>query len=173
MARDLAGFQSSTFFVPDSAFLDWVLKLIDNRMVFDIGCGNGHFLKELKRKDYHKIVGIDAFSDYHGFRTSVWDEFGAGNPIQFIPDGIESAMAQNLIKGASRNVPVVCFLIRPCHNSILISEAYNLCKENNIDLYYIGLETNIDIDLTAYDIPFERIQHEGSSEDNEIVLKLV
>lgn len=173
MSREFTGFTSSTFFKPDSDFIDWLLKLIDNRMVFDIGCGNGHFLKELKRKDYHKIVGVDAYSDYHEFRESVWDEFGGGNPIQFIPDSILSDMAQNIIKGASRNVPTVCFLIRPCHDAILVSATYDLCKENNIDLYYIGLDSNIDIDLTSVDIPFERILHEGTSEDNEIVLKLL
>lgn len=166
------GFKSSTFFKPDSEFLDWIIQLIDNRMVFDIGCGNGHFLKELKRKDYHRIVGIDAHSDYYAFRNEVMEEFGAGNPIQFIPDGIESSMAQNLIKGASKNVPVVCFLNRPCHGFVLVSQAYQLCKENNIELIYIGLESNIDIDLDSMGIPYEILKHKGSSSDDEIVLKL-
>lgn len=52
----------STFFRPDDSFLVWLKAYARDRPVFDVGCGNGEFLKRMWSAGI-KAMGIDLNAD--------------------------------------------------------------------------------------------------------------
>lgn len=168
------GFTSSTFFKPDEKMCDWIIKQAQNehgnQIIFDIGCGNGHTLRALKRRGYHRLVGVDPFSDYHEFQMKARNEFG--EMIQFLNYGVESDAIQGMLSTLAQKEetkPLV-ILCRPCHGYSLVDPTIELCQRLGLELLYIGLRTNVDLDLGEYD--YEIVEHEGTSEDNEIVIRI-
>ena len=162
--------RSSTFFKPDTEFVKWLIELADNRIIFDVGCGNGHVMKELKRNGHNKLVGIDPFMEVMDLQQEFRLEFK--DHVHLLPYGIEEPLPQQMIRGCKGElgIGIIC---RPCHSYLFIQETYNLFKESNTPLYYIGLDSNIEQDLDDLDISYEIIPHKGTSKENEKVYKLV
>lgn len=160
---------SSTFFDPNKEFVNWIKDYANGRIIFDIGCGNGHFLKELKRAGHHKLIGIDPHVPLAHLQKSVISEFGS--MIQFLPFRIKDDFVATLLKGLTSD-KILCTICRPCHHYELTLGSYEVCKELGIELLYIGVDRNFEMDLTDNDIPYEIIEHSGSSKDYEKVLKL-
>ena len=159
------------FFDPDDKMIEWLIKeVIKNRTVFDIGCGTGELLFRLKEKDYHGLVGVDPFTDYFEFQKEAFNR--TNERIHLFQNSINDApivtLLTNLPKGTG-----VGLLCRPCHHHSLTKGAYDIFSALDIPLYYIGLEKNLEQDLEDYDIPYVELIHEGSSEDNEKVYRLV
>ena len=159
-----------TFFNPNSEFVDWILQYVGDRLVIDIGCGNGNFMRKLKREGHNKLLGFDPFVDYHAFSYSMREEFG--EMVQFLPYEFAGDFGKNLLSKMPTET-LICFLNRPCHSPLLVRDTYKLCKELGVELIYIGLEKNFDLDLDEWDIPYTILEHKGKSKDGEIVLKLV
>lgn len=167
---DINSLMSGTiFFEPDTDFVNWIIDRADGRIIFDIGCGSAHFLKELKRNGHHGLIGIDPYLDLPKMIMDIRQEFN--EPIHLLPCKIGDGLPEKLLSETPERF--ICTLCRPCHHPLLVVEAYNLCKNLGVELLYIGLEKNVHLDLISYGIPFEKLEHEGTSESDEIVLKLV
>ena len=159
-----------TFFNPNSEFVDWILDYVSGRLVIDIGCGNGNFMRKLKKKGHNKLIGFDPFTDYYAFTSTMRKEFG--EMIQLLPYEFAGDFGKSLLSKMPSET-LICFLNRPCHSPLLVRDSYLLCKELGIELIYIGLEKNLELDLDDWDIPYKVLEHKGVGQDKEIVLKLV
>ena len=136
----------------------------------DIGFGNGHTLKRLSERGFTKLMGIDPYTDIMAMRMNWMETMDTDVPHTFqeaIGEGIHMSMMEKM-----GDKKLVCFLCRPCHHPFLVKTSYDVCKKNGVELYYIGLQKNVPIDLGFMD-ELNYIKHEGSSRDGEIVIKLV
>lgn len=159
------------FFDPDKEMIQWLIdEVLQNRTLFDIGCGTGELLMRLKENDYHKLVGVDPFTDYHEFMKNNMER--NGDRIHFFPYEVQDPSVMKLIMALPKDTGIG-FLCRPCHSYFLTKETYDIFKTAGIPLYYIGLEENLEQDLEQYDIPYTQLIHKGTSKDNEKVYRLV
>lgn len=169
---DAPNLTASTFFDPDSKFIDWIIEHANGRMIIDIGCGNGHVLRQLHKAGHKKLMGFDPFTDMIEFNQKAMEE--CGERIHFMPLDVGSERFFNFVEPMKDSMEVMFLLCRPCHNGVLVDGSFKIAKKLGIELLYIGLEDNIEIDLGTTDdgIPYERLNHKGSSGEDEIVLKL-
>ncbi|MDC7249483.1 MAG: class I SAM-dependent methyltransferase [Sphaerochaetaceae bacterium] len=140
-------------------------------MIIDIGCGNGLVLRKLHNAGHKKLMGFDPFTDMIEFNQRAIKE--CGERIHFMPLDVGSERFYNFVQPMveTNNMDIMFLLCRPCHNGRLVDGAFKVAKELGVELLYIGLEENIDLDLGDI-IPYTTLDHKGSSEDDEIVLKL-
>ena len=156
---------TSIFFKPDNEMTKFIIELSENKTIIDMGCGSGNFMKQLYANGYHKYLGFEPFPDMDD--NPVYDP--AVTP-KILPWASTDDTTKKLL--SKINDSTIVFLCRPCHHPELIKGTFDLCQELQIPLYYIGLRKNILEDLTIEGIPYVQIQHKGSSEDDEIILKL-
>ncbi|MGB3491897.1 MAG: hypothetical protein WBA57_04165 [Elainellaceae cyanobacterium] len=158
--------------MPDNDFIDWIISRADNRIIFDVGFGNGRVLEHIWERGYSKLVGTDPFSDVMAINTH-WimnKELNGRSKPHFFYDEIGEGISQSILENSKGKM--LGLLNRPCHHTLLVKSAYYSFKKTGNELLYIGLRENIEQDLVWNDIPFEEIEHEGSSRDNEVVLKI-
>lgn len=156
------------FFDPDKEFVEWIKDYANDRVIVDVGCGSGELLFRLYEAGHRRLIGIDAFHPYEIFSPSSYKRIG--HVLHFIPAEINSPFATRIVSGLGERALVL--LCRPCHSSLFIEEVYNLCYDNNIELLYIGLTSNLQRDLEWYEDKIE-LPHKGSSQENEVVIKLL
>ena len=153
------------FFQPDSEMTKFIIGLANNMTIIDMGCGSGHFIKQLYANDYKNYLGFEPFVDIDDNPV-----YSPATTTKILPYASTEDLTKKLLsKLADKSIMLLC---RPCHHPELIVGTFDLCRELQIPLYYIGLKKNILEDLTIDGIAYTVIEHRGSSVDNEIILKL-
>ena len=159
------------FFEPDTAFVNWLGKLAGDRIIFDIGFGSADFMKRLSKQGFTKLMGIDPYTDIMQVRMDWMQTMDTDVPHTFaeaIGEGIHMSMFEQMGKDK-----LIAYLCRPCHHPFLVQTSYDVCKKHGVELYYIGLEKNIDKDLGFIGEKLNFVEHDGTSRDGEVVIKLV
>lgn len=161
----------SIFFDPDKEMVKWIIdEIVQDKMVWDIGCGTGEFLLRLNEQGIKKLVGVDPYTDHMEFMKNRINR--TRDMIHLFPNDVSDPIIFDMLSKISDTSSVVGFLCRPCHSHLLTLGAYNVFKTLNIPLYYIGLERNLKMDLEYNDIPYLEIKHKGTSKENEKIYKL-
>lgn len=166
------GLIKPTFFCPDDEFAKWIIERAGDRMIFDVGFGNGRFLEHLWDLGFNKLLGTDPYTDVQEIREYWIKEKRAGgrSTPHLFWDEIGEGISKSIIDKSKGKLLGV--LNRPCHSPQFVRRAYEVFRDSDNELLYIGLKENVMMDLKLNDIPFEHIKHKGKSRDNEIVLKL-
>ena len=127
----LPNFIPSTFFKPKDSFLKWLTKFTENKIVFDVGCGNGNFLKRMHKLKI-KAIGIDPI--YIAFL----------HPDQELRNCILPMFAQEckILQNIKNSIILFC---RPCHDGF-VYETIKKIHKNNI-IFYISKTINVNIDI--------------------------
>ena len=158
---------SSTFFKPDAEFVKWIIEYANGRMIIDVGCGNLHLLKLLNKAGYKKIVGIEPMIDYMEY---IKHTIASGeDKIQILPNKVQDPLPSSIIS-KGENVLILC--VRPCHSNF-VEETIELKHPTAEVLYNTVPQNLIDYrDLGAFHDVAVKIEHKGTSEDNEVVYSI-
>lgn len=154
------------FFQPDDKMASWIVQYAAGRMIIDLGCGSGHVVDMLLENGANACIGVDMRLDHRA--VSAIKAIHCHKSVHFIEGTLTDNMVQTVCK---MDKPKLMLLCRPCHSSLFIDSAIKLAKDSNAELLYIGLERNIEDDLGLYS--YGKLQHEGSSKENEVVLSLI
>jgi hypothetical protein len=143
------------FFRPTKEFLLWLKKYTNNRLIIDVGCGEGYFL-HLLNKSKIKAIGIEPYSPMipdpsrtHPTPTNILPVFAQGSPLITLGEN-------NLI-----------LIARPCHSNFCYETI--LAKHPSSEVLYIGKKENIELDLG--DLPYTQV-FEQAGDESEIVLSI-
>jgi hypothetical protein len=122
------------FFDPSARFLDWLASYAQPRIVFDVGCGEGHILHQLHVRNV-KAIGIEPFwdQDREYYRTCSNAVF----PME--------AQRVALLRKAPDSLVLFC---RPCHGG-WVEEVIELLP-HSAEVLYISKPRNVAIDLMRY-----------------------
>lgn len=145
------------FFEPDEEMLQWLRDYIGDRLVIDVGCGDGEILEELGLKG----LGVDPYFN--------------GNSINLLQKGIHVLPyrvqdCKKFIQGiGDKGIMLFC---RPCHSNF-VEDAISLAPEG-MESLYITVPENITKynDLGKYHNLKKLLHHKGSSNDNEVVYSI-
>lgn len=160
------------FFDPDKEMVKWIIdELVQDKMVWDIGCGTGEFLLRLNEQGITKLIGVDPFTDHMAFMENRISR--TRDMIHLFPNSVSDPVIFDMLSKITEKQKAIGFLCRPCHSHLLTLGTYDVFKSLNIPLYYIGLEKNLEMDLDYNDIPYMEVKHKGTSRENEKIYKLV
>lgn len=167
--KERVGYPSSMdfrFFEPDQEFVEWLIEYSGDRMIFEVGCGDGHLLSLLHEHGKAKCFGCDPGFDLMAY-MNIRKE---GKMIQVLPHAIESPMMKGIVEKLGDNMLMV--IARPCHSDF-VENALALKKEG-AEALYITVPENLDLynDLGKFKKKATKINHKGSSKENEIVLSI-
>ena len=146
----LAALPSIVFFNPNRAFIDCLLKEVENRKIVDVGAGTGHMSAVLTKEGF-KVLAIDLLRRSRTKHQVV----------------IKDATTFDYPKDST---PIMA---RPCHNDwveLSIRRALTTTRA----FLYAGLEENIMDDLGglyAGQYKLERIL-DNAGDDDELVVKI-
>jgi len=126
--RELLGDQK--FIEPKDDFIDWLIEYAKDRMIIDVGCGNGHVTRAINAKG-GKAIGVDPF---------MTDACKMSAPSAFYQHKIEHTPFRNL-----PGHQVLYLLARPCHGHFTeLTLAY---AQPQSEVLYVGLHKNVEIDF--------------------------
>ena len=133
-------FSNLKFFIPNTKFFSW-LKKYKTKKIFDCGAGVGHVAAEAKDHGIN-IISID----------NVLRENPESNILPIDCEKYEYSLGSVLL------------FCRPCHSGFVerIYEKF----EGKVTIFYVGLESNLSIDLIKY--PYTLIE-EGIGQQRENV----
>jgi SAM-dependent methyltransferase len=136
------------FFEPSKRFLDWLAKYANGRIVFDVGCGEGHVLKALRKRGV-RAIGIDPLWD--------WSERDVELCSAVLPVEAETC---KMLKETENTLAIFC---RPCHSGFVTKTIQALPKTS--ESLYISLEHNLKVDIDPSLSP-RRLTHPKCPEEN-------
>lgn len=156
------------FYIPCDEQIKSIIKEVgEDTTIIDVGAGSGYFMYSLLKNGHNRSLGIEMFHNTMELAEN-------GLPLELVskilPWDIADDSSYRMIKSLSEKSKVVLFLVRPCHHPLLIDTTINLAKELGIDMYYIGLQKNMFVDLDISE--FQQIKLDGYSIDGEVMLKL-
>lgn len=156
------------FFIPNYELTKSIIEYANGRIIIDLGCGSdAEFIQDLLKEGAKSVIGCDLFLDYTKVRAKTY-QINSEASVHLFPGSIEEnfSMLSMLAKHPKGALFLLC---RPCHHYELIDDA--IAVSGDQEILYIGLEKNIEHDLSDY--KFEQIELNGSSEDNEVILKII
>ena len=151
---------STPFFVPDATFVKWLVGYANGRLIVDCGAGSG-YLSALIVKHGGQAIAIEPFWTLE--RNMFWKK----NHIDFHVFVQNSEDEKSIIRDLPAEKTLVVFA-RPCHNGFVERTIKRL--PDGVEALYISHKDNTLIDLG--DIAYTKLQHEGTSKDNEFVLSI-
>jgi len=122
------------FFNPTDEFVDKLAEVIGDRMVIEIGSGNGDLLKALLDRGI-SAIGIDPFAD----TTSLGPEIRSS----ILPFDLDQTMG--LVDQWKGKKEIVFLTARPCHSGF--PQEYLSMFGNRHEMIYIGYTKNLEIDF--------------------------
>ena len=157
----------NVFFKPDFVFCNWLKEYAGDRMIIDVGCGQGHFLRMMKRTGI-KIIGLEPNFDHMAYMISKTLRGSNFDPNEILPWDIERA--KNLIQGLKNKVLLV--FARSCHSNFVVKGIDNLLPTQ--EALYITVPENLELynDLGFYRKRAVLLDHKGTSEDGEVVYSI-
>lgn len=157
----------TVFFKPSLEYVEWLVEYANGRLIIDVGCGQGHLLKMIKRAG-GKVMGIEP-----NFDKLWWMESMASKGIDFnvneILEGTIEEYAKLINKLGSKALLVFA---RPSHNGFVFNGLYNM--PNEMEALYITKSENLEIydDLGIFKENAVKLDNRGTSEDNEVTFSI-
>lgn len=157
------------FFRPDIEFCTWLEDYANGRMVVDVGCGQGHLLNMLKRHTDLRVMGIEPNYDYVEAITlarAIGHSIPGPNDIL----GYTIQEAKAITQGLGGKALFV--YARPCHTGF-VEDGLDLLVAGQ-EALYITVPQNLKLfnDLGEYRDSAVKLNHRGTSEDNEVVYSI-
>ena len=146
------------FFQPTNEFVQWLKEYAGDRVVVEIGCGDGLLIAKMNEAEM-KCIGVDL---YYPFNIETEIEVPKSMNILYGFAGEDCELIKD-----KRSLIVIA---RPCHDGFPSRVAKN--KAEGVEMLYVGLERNIDEDLygklthTKIELPFK------VGKEDEVVLSL-
>lgn len=163
---DYSGF-TSLFFKPDLIFVKWLVKYANGRQIIDVGAGQGHLVRLIKRMGGNAI-GFEPNLDYRRVVTMRMQKDSNYDVNEILPFRIQDhpKMVQSLGDKA------LLIFARPSHSNFVV-EGLDIMPEG-MEALYITLPENLEKydDLGHYEDSAVLLEHQGISEDNEIVYSI-
>ena len=159
---------ASVFFKPDLNFCEWLKDYANGRLIVDIGAGQGHLVRMLKMVGA-KVMGIEPNLDY-----TLWLKLRADKDLLRDPNEMLPGTAKDhrkLLYNLGNKALIV--FARPCHSNFVEDTIYHL--DDGTESLYITLPENIHEynDLGVFKEKATLINHNGVSEDNEVVYSII
>lgn len=121
-----------TFFSPEDTFLAWLHKHAAGRVVFDVGTGNGVFLRRMQHAGI-RAIGIEPFPEFSGLDKQL-DMISS-----YICVPVEECAA---LRTTTNALVLFC---RPSHNGwVALGIPY---VHTSSEILYISKPHNLEIDL--------------------------
>lgn len=158
---------TDVFFRPDREFCKWLKEYANGRLIIDVGSGQGHLVRMLK------MVGAKAMGIEPNFNLQTWIKWrGArdgGNLLdvnEILPRTIQDC--KKLIEGLGGDKAMLVFA-RPCHSDFVEVGVRNMPK--GMEALYITVPENLNLynDLGMFKSDAKFVEHEGISEDKEVI----
>lgn len=166
---EIMGSEGDTFFRPDIKLIKWLIKYAGDRLIIDVGSGQGHLVNQIKRFK-GKAIGIEPNFDYYNWLKFRKLDDGIPDINEILPYTIQQKA--KFIQGMPSDKVLIVFA-RPCHTRFV---------EEGIDILPVGMESlyitlpenlNLYDDLGGYKQRARKIEHEGISEDNEVIYSII
>jgi hypothetical protein len=122
------------FFEPTDKFLNWLAKYAGKRLVFDVGCGDGHITRELVKRKV-KCLGIDP-----RYR---WEPVPSRMHNLILPMEAERV---SILATTPKSLVLFC---RPCHNGFVLNTIRRL--HPTTEVLYISKPKNLVVDTCDLD----------------------
>jgi hypothetical protein len=132
------------FFEPNKAFLAYMKKHHRLSYIYDVGAGQGHVTKALRKAGLKKVNAIDLFSR-EGAVVKVTHANSMDYPYK------------------SGSVVMLC---RPCHGTFVESTIARALLRRVSTIIYVGLTKNVKNDLSGYYRKFKKVAN-NVGEDGE------
>ena len=143
------------FFRPNKKFMSWLKKYTNNRLIVDVGCGEGYFL-HLLNKAKMKAIGIDPYT------TLLPDPYRTHpTPTNILPVHAQSSPLVTMRENS------LIIIARPCHSNFCYETI--LAKHPSSEVLYIGKKENIELDLG--ELPYTTV-FESAGDEKEVVLSI-
>lgn len=130
------------FFNPAASFLAWLKTHAANRIVFDVGCGNGELLRRMWKTDI-KAVGINVLGDIQ-----------IEDPQTLMRTLCQDAVSCRMLHEARDGLVLFC---RPDHSGWVSNAIVKL--HESVEVLYISLPVNVPVDLPNFET--ERVKVPG------------
>ena len=163
-------FNAPIFFKPDLEFVEWLVNYAGDRLIIDVGCGQGHLLNMIKICK-GRVMGLEPNFNYESYvEYNMMRNNPSFNPNEVLPYTIERA--ENLINSLGAEKAMLVFA-RPCHSNFVENGIENMPV--GMEALYITLPENIDLyhDLGRFDSIKKKINHHGTSEEKEVVYSII
>lgn len=122
------------FFNPSAKWIDWLAKYAGDRIVVDVGCGDGHLVQELAKRKV-KVLGIDP--------RYIWDD--SMSPLFNMILPMEAQKAPVLRTQAN----MLVLFCRPCHSGF-VQETIDILHPT-AEVLYISKPCNVGEDIVDMD----------------------
>lgn len=148
------------FFEPNAEMLQWLKEYAGDRIIYDIGAGDGHITKGLHELGA-KVLGFEPMTD-----RSPMENMTSGYRI--MPWRIEDH--PKLFVGVGNKV--LLLFARPCHSDF-VSNTLNM-KDTDTEVLYITKEENFTEynDLGRHHDRAKVVKHKGTSKEKEVVYSI-
>lgn len=160
---------SSLFFKPSRKMAKWLVKYANGRTIIDIGAGQGHLVRMIKSLG-GKAFGLEPNFDYGRYVEVGRLRWGSDFDInEMLPWTVEKAKGMIAQMG---NKALLVFA-RPCHSDFVYNGIKNMPE--GMEALYITVPENLEKhnDLGTYKSDAVLLEHEGESEDGEIVMSII
>jgi hypothetical protein len=156
------------FFKPDQKFIDWLVGYANGRMIIDVGSGPGIVTASLLDSGA-RICGLEPFADLRKVADKNMERMINGKEVLHILNRRIEQMPELFVGRGDR---VLLLFARPCH-SYFVSNALDM-KDADTEALYITIPENLTRynDLGDFHNEAILLNHEGESEDNEVVYSI-
>lgn len=156
------------FFKPDLIFSKWLVEYANGRMIIDIGCGQGHLVRMIKKMG-GKVMGLEPNFDYLAYtkmRSLAGTLEGAVNEV--MPMRVQDA--DKLIQGLGDKALLV---FARTNQGGFVEDGLDIMP-NGMEALFITIPNTVDVlvELGKYEPQKKLIQHKGVSEDSEVVYSI-
>jgi hypothetical protein len=164
---------SDVFFRPDFKFIDWLKDYANGRIILDIGAGQGHLVRMLKMR------GAMAIGFEPNLNKETWlklrmtyNQGGNMDVNEMMSYRIEDTFTKKFIASLGSDKALLVFA-RPCHSDFVSVGIRNM--PSGMEALYITVPKNLELynDMGDFEADAVKIEHEGQSEDNEVVYSVV
>lgn len=131
------------FFHPTKKWIDWLIGYADNRIIVDIGCGEGLLLKELHKSGYDRLIGVNLY-----IRDELREYFRkTDRSIHLLEiNTLENNILKKMVSPDGKT-PLFLFC-RPCHGWWVDLTLPNLPA--GAEVLYVGKPGNLYDDIFKY-----------------------
>ncbi len=143
------------FFRPTKKFITWLKKYTNDRLIIDVGSGEGYFLHVLNENKI-KAIGIEPYG------PMIPDP----NRHHPTPTNVLPVLAQGCTLVTLRENSLI-IIARPCHNNFCYETIK--AKHPSSEVLYISKKENIELDLD--DLKYTKV-FEHAGDENEVVLSI-
>jgi len=162
---------SDIFFRPNLKMVRWLKEHANGRLIIDVGCGQGHLVNMLKREGA-RAMGIEPNFDKTEWLK--WRMLSGGDiDVNEILEGrVEDTFNKKLIESLGKDQVMLVFA-RPCHTDFVQVGIRNMPE--GMEALYITVPENLSEynDLGRFKSQATKLDHEGESEDSEVVYSII